>query len=172
MMGVQVPVNEAMEKGKSAHKVIQDHCLGIKTTERLSDFDWKFSKAEHHAMMPYNDKFTLHGYIDMINYKSKVIAEIKTGTPWSQSKFYKTMQWKYYSYVTGFRKILMVTCRFDLSEFKTFYAETSDADIAEAKKWAEYAITGIDKGIFKTDLDENGFCRNDRCPYGELCKFK
>lgn len=173
MLGIKTVTTEAMQHGKDAHKIIQDHCLGIKKDPRLSTFDWHFTEAEHHTLKPYNDKFTLHGYIDMIAYDSKVIAEIKTGgTTWSQQKFWDHMQWRYYAMVTGFHKALLITCHFDLSDFKTFYFEASDTELAKAKIWVDEAITGIEAGKFYGGLDENKHCIQYDCPYGEACHFK
>jgi hypothetical protein len=172
MLGVETITTPAMSSGKEAHRVIQDHCLGKKKDERLADFQWTFTNAEKHVIRPWDDKFNLHGFIDLIAYNSKVIAEIKTGTPWSQRKFADSFQWRYYCMLTGFRKALMITCRFDLSEFKTYYFEATEEDIKRTEVWVNEAIAGIEAGKFKDDLDENGVCTLPYCPYGDACRFK
>ena len=173
MLGVKVPETEAMTSGKVAHQIIQAHCLGKKKSPRLSELTWDFTDAEKHILKPYNEKFTLHGYLDLINYASKTIGEIKTSkTPWSQSRFNELVQWKYYSLVSGFRKVLFITCKPDLSGLKTFYTAVSDEDIREAEKWVKEAIVGIEGGHFKEDLTPDGFCNNPMCPYKENCHFR
>lgn len=170
-LGVQTITTPAMEAGKEAHKIIQDHCLGKKKDDRLKDFSWKFTSAERHVGKQYNDKYNLHGYIDLMGFNNKVICEIKTGNPWSQQRFYDSMQPLYYSYLTSFRKILFVTCRFDLSDFKTYYREVTEKDIEKIKAWIEKAVNGIEAGNFKEDLVD-GLCTRFDCPYGEACYFK
>lgn len=173
MLDIAVPTTPAMSAGKNAHEIIEAHCTGKKKDKRLADFTWTFTDAERHIIRPsYHEKYNLHGYIDLIAYNSKVFAEVKTGTPWSQKKFIDSMQWKYYAMLTGFRKALMITCRFDLTDLKTYYFEVTDKDLKDAELWVQEAIVGIENANFRTDLDENGVCTRPDCPYGDACYFK
>lgn len=166
-MGITKPVSPAMEAGKVAHKVIQDHCLGVKKDPRLSDLTWTFTKSEHHARKGYNDAFALHGFIDLIGFDSKVMCEIKTSTkPWGQQKFHDLIQWKYYAFVTGFRKVLFITCTKDLENLKTFYADVTDDHIREAEAWVKKGVAILEAGDFLQDTPCQG------CSYGINCLYR
>lgn len=158
-----------MSSGKEVHKIIEDHCIGKKKDKRLKDFTWEFTDAERHVIRPWDDKFNLHGFIDLISYKSKVIGELKSGSVWSQKKFADAMQWRYYCYLTGFRKALLINCRFDLSGLKTYYFEATEDDMKKTELWIREATTGIENGNFKGGLDADGFCLG--CSYGPACYF-
>lgn len=170
---IQTPTTPAMDSGKAAHKIIQDHCLGKTKDSRIKDFTWNFTTAEQHVTKPYDKNYNLHGYLDLVNYKSKMFAEIKTGgTLWSQSRFHESMQPKYYADILGFRKVLFITCHFDLSDFKTYYAEISDDDIEKSKVWVKKAIDGIEEGNFYSDLTPEKLCIRPDCVYGDACWFR
>ena len=171
-MSIKIPENEYMRAGKEAHKIIQAHCLGKKKDDRLTDFDWHFTSQEQNFTYRYNDEFNIHGYVDLVAYDSKVICEIKTSSkPWGQQQFEDSQQWRLYSLVTGFKKILLVTCKPDLSSLKTYYREVNDNDLEQVKHWIEEGIKIIKRGEFKTDLVD-GHCVNYRCPYSSACFFR
>lgn len=170
-MGVEKEETDAMRAGKEAHDIIQAHCLGKNPDERLKNLTWNFNGSEWHCRRVWDEKTTLHGYIDLVNYKSKMIGEIKTSTsPWGQKQFDTLIQWKYYALITGFRKVLFITCKPDLSGVKVFYAEAQAKDMMEAKTWVQKAVDGINAGKFTGDLVD-GKCTNPRCPYGERCWY-
>ena len=171
LMGLKQSETPQMNAGKEAHKIIQAHCLDRKKDARLKDLTWEFMQVEVHSRKDYNEKYQLHGFVDMINYKSKVICEIKTSAnPKGQSWFNDLMQWRYYAMVTGMRKVLFIMCKPDLTELKIFYQEVTNEDIARAEKWVKDAVEGIDSGKFMDDL-VNGHCPgkprcwNDNCFY-------
>lgn len=170
-LGIETPTSEAMLKGKDAHAKIQAHVSGKTKIEGL-DLPMSFPTIEYHAQKPYNDLFSFHGYCDGVNFASKSILEVKTSGSkiWSQGDFDMSMQPAYYSYVTQFRKVYLVTCKFDLSDMKVYSREFTDEDWGKAQKWAEEAITIIEKGDFTGGL-ENGKCILERCPYSENCYF-
>jgi hypothetical protein len=173
LFGIKQPETPAMFAGKEAHKTIQAHCLGTKKDDRLKDLTWDFMQDEYHARKDYNDKYQLHGFIDMVNWKSKVICEIKTSaTPKGQSWFNELIQWRYYSMVTGLRKVLFIMCKPDLSELKTFYQEVTDEDIAKAEKFVKSAVEGIDNGLFTDDLLPGKICPGiPKCWFRERCFY-
>lgn len=168
-MGIKKDKTEAMQKGTEAHEILQAHVSGIKKLD--IDLDLDFPKVEHHARKRWNDKFTLHGYCDGINFTSKVFLEIKTSgkKPWTNGQFERSMQPKYYSFVTGFRKAFLLTCLFNLSEMKTYYREFSDKEWKETEEWVAKAIDLIEHGDLKADLVD-GKCQG-WCPYRKNCYF-
>lgn len=170
-LGIKTITSPAMAAGKEAHKVIQDHCLGKKTDPRLKALTWHFKTAERHVIRPYGDKYSLHGFLDLVAYNSRTVGEIKTGSIWSQGRFADSMQWRFYGMIAEMKHALLITCRFDLSGLKTFYFEITPADIERARKWVDYAIEGIEAGRFRDDLVD-GKCLRPDCPYGEACYFK
>lgn len=168
-MGVKTPTTDAMNKGKEAHEKLQKHLLGI---EKLPiDLDLSFTRSEYHARKDEGD-FIYHGYLDCISFDSKTMVEIKTsGNPWSIGDFEKHPQGAYYAWVTGFRKIFYITCKFDLTGLKTYYKEFTEEDIEKSKQWAKEASSKITEGKLRDDLIDN-CCVNPRCPYGSACLFK
>lgn len=171
-LGIEIPTTEAMTAGKEAHLRIQDHVLGIKKDDRLSDLKWNFKQKEYKCFAPYNDKYQLYGFVDAVNFASKLFLEIKTSSsPWSQQKFDNLEQWRFYALALNFRKVLFITCTKDLQNLKTFYREVSEEDLTRVKKWIDGGIDIIEKGNFKSDLDENGKCQNPKCPYSTACYF-
>ena|SRR3990167_4968243 len=168
-MGFKIPETPYMTAGKEAHLAIQRHLLGAKD-RKLDGLDWKFQKSEYHARKNYTDKYILHGFLDAISFDSKVICEIKTSNnPWSQQKFDASIQWRYYSFVTDFRKILFITCKPDLSNLKTYYREISDQDLKQAEEWVNKGLSILEEGNFTKYLD-GGKC-DGTCSYRENCYF-
>lgn len=170
-LGIKTITSPAMSAGKEAHKLIQDHCLGVKTDPRLKALTWHFKTAERHVIRPYTGNYSLHGFLDLVAYNSKTLGEIKTGTIWGPSRFWELMQWRYYAMIAEMKHALLITCHFDLSGLKTFYFEATPLEIDKAKRWVDEAIAGIDAGKFTDDLVDGKCIRYD-CPYGEACHFK
>ena len=178
-MGVETPETDAMRLGKAVHALVQDHCMGVKKDERLKDLEWNFTSKEWHCRRTCADGIILHGYIDLVNFKSKMLCEIKTGSSgMSQKEFDELVQWKYYAYVTGFRKVLFLSLEtagtpedIYIKKIHTEYREVTDKDVQEATEWAATAIEGIKAGRFYDDL-EGGRCQRGReCPYANYCLF-
>lgn len=167
VLGIAVPKSDAMEKGTEAHKRLQSHLMG---QEKLPiELDWNCTAVEYHAKKDADAEFVWHGFLDAVNWKTKTAFEIKTGgTPWGQGQFNASIQPKYYSWVTGLRKFIFITCHFDLSGLKVFSKEMTDEDWKEAEEWAMKALAGIKAGEFSGGL-ENGKCTG--CNYGANCHF-
>ena len=170
-LDIKIEETDAMKQGKINHKIIQAHLLGEKMDDRLSSLTWKFQKAEYHARMNWDEEYNLHGYADCVDFKSKTLCEIKTGSPWSMQKFNDLMQWKYYAMVTGFRRVLFINCDNQLGNVRTFLMEATDKDMENAKQWVSRAVQGLKQGLLKDDL-VNGKCTDPyKCPYGRQCYF-
>jgi len=168
-MGIEQPVNEYMEAGKVAHKIVTDHVCGIKKDPRVT-LDLQFTNAEYKCFTDYRDNYSLYGFCDAVSFKSKSIMEYKTSSkPWSQQRFDDLIQIPYYSLATNFRKIFMVTSTAQLENFKVFYKEINEADIQKAKDFIEQGIAIIEKGDFRSDLID-GKC-DGSCNYGPKCYF-
>ena len=167
LMGIKKEENEFMTKGKEAHKKLQDHMIG--KTKLPIDLKWDITQAEYHARKDVDEKYQWHGYLDGVNFRSKLAVEIKTGSPWSNRKFEEHIQPRYYSWVTGLRKFVFVTCHFDLSELKVYYKEMTNDDWKQAEGWAYAALKGIKDAEFKGGLDDDGYCIG--CSYGFACYF-
>jgi CRISPR/Cas system-associated exonuclease Cas4 (RecB family) len=171
-LGIEKPVNEYMLAGKAAHEIIEDHLIGKKLDSRLAALKWRLQRKEWHSTIVYNEKYNLHGFTDAIAFNSKLFCEIKTSTnPWSQGQFNDLMQWRVYALMTGFRKVLFITCRADLSGLRTYYWTISEKDVEKAKAWIDGGIEIIEKGDFLSDLVNNK-CVNYNCPYGINCHWK
>ena len=172
LMGIETPETEPMREGKKAHAIFQDHVIGIKKDERLKDFDWSFQKKEYHCRKDFSEKYQFHGYCDAVSFESKTFLELKTVTKessvWSQGKFHAIMQPRYYSWVTGLKKCLFVSCTFDFKNIKCYSCEFDADDWHKAQEWAEEAARRIDVGDFYSDLVD-GKCQG--CSYKELCYF-
>ncbi len=170
-MGIEKPTNEYMEKGKATHEKLQKVVLGDLNIVGINLP--KFNAIEKHFQKNFNDKYTLHGYADAVNYATKTLLEVKSSqtTPKTMGEFDKLIQGKYYCYVSGFRKVLYVACTFDLSKLKTYLYEYENDDMQEVENWVMEAIATIETENFKSDL-VNGKCELERCPYGENCYFK
>jgi hypothetical protein len=150
-----MPTNEFIEKGKAAH---EQFALKIKNKEKLP-CDLDFQKAEVHFRKPYNDHFTFHAYLDGVNYKSKSILELKTVSKrlWTNADVDKSMQPLYYSYISNFPHVFLLTCKFDLSEPKVYYREYKQEDWNRAEKWTLEGIKIIE-GIDIRKIQCNGLC--------------
>lgn len=159
IMGVKKPESDAMNKGSDAHKVIQRHVSKQEINPKLVDL-WEFPRIEYHCRKDHNDKYTWHGFMDGVNFASKVFLEIKSSKnhPMGQSEFNKLIQPKYYSFVSGLRKVYFISCNFDLSTVKTFYQEYSDEDIKEAEAWALKGLDIIESGAYLEDKTCDGLC--------------
>ena len=169
-LGCVKPETEAMLAGREAHQVLQGHLLG--EIKLPIDLDWNCTDIEYHARKDADEEYQFHSYLDGVNWKSKVAFEIKTSgsNPWGQGQFNSSIQPKYYSWITGLKKFVFITCKFDLSGLKVFYKEMTDQDWKEAEDWAMKALKGIKAGEFKGGLDEKtGKCLG--CNYQQNCHF-
>jgi hypothetical protein len=162
MMDCKVPETPYMTAGKVAHEVIQNHCIDKKPDRRFVDL-WNFQKAEWNFRAPYNKKFGIGGRVDLINFKTKVFGEIKTGNSKlpPMSKF--DTEIAFYAFGTNFRKAYFISCLQDLSAHKTSYREITAADIQKAKDWIDGACAIIEKGDYLHEKCDGS------CPYGSAC---
>jgi hypothetical protein len=169
-LGIVQPVSEAMEAGRQAHEIVIGHVCGTKIDHRLPDTLPGFQKPEYKVFAEYRNGYALYGFCDAVDFRSKTIMEYKTsGTTWSQNKFDALMQIPFYSLATNFRKVYMITSHADLTGFKVFYKEVTDAEIEKVKAWIESGIKIIESGNFTSDLVD-GKCPG-RCNYGSACFF-
>lgn len=169
-LGIKKPTNEYMEKGKKCHEEIQNHLRKTAVNPKIQ-LDLDFTTIEYHCRKSHNKKYVFHGYCDAVNFASKTFLEIKSVNSklWGNSQLESSMQPRYYSWVTGLRKMYLYTCLFDYSQSKLFYREFTDKDWEQAKKWAEGAVDIIEKGDLRSDLVNNK-C-NGICPYKQNCHF-
>lgn len=161
LMGLKQPENEYMAKGKKAH---EEFANKIKNKEKLL-FDLDFETPEVHFKRSYDDMFTLHGWADAVNYKSKTLLELKTvnSNVWTNARVDKTMQPSYYSWISGFRKVFILSCKFDFSEAKLYFREYLDNDWKKAEDWA---VEGLN--IIK-NTDWSKITCDGTCPFGQEC---
>lgn len=161
ILGMKEPENEFMIAGKKAH---QQFALKIKNKEKLP-CDLDFQEAEVHFRRPYNDRYIWHAYLDGVNYRSKALLELKTVNKrlWTNSDMDNSMQPVYYSWISSFSKVFLLTCKFDLSEPKVYYREYKEEDWQRAEKWAVKGLRIIEETDWKT-LQCLG-----NCPFNTNC---
>jgi CRISPR/Cas system-associated exonuclease Cas4 (RecB family) len=168
-LGLKVPENEAMRRGKEAHEVFSNHVCGLKKDPRVK-VNLDFQYPERKIFIPYRAEYGLYAQLDACSYKAKSFCEYKTSThPWGQAKFDTLMQIPLYSLASHLKHAFMVTSTADFTDWKTFYKEITDDDIKKVTKWIDDAIEIIEHGDLKADLI-NGHCPGN-CPYGENCRF-
>ena len=160
-MGIEEEPNQFMIAGKKAH---EQFALKIKNKEKLP-FDLDFQEAEVHFRRSHNDQYLWHGWADGVNYKSKSLLEVKTVNKrvWTNSDMDRSMQPVYYSWISGFSKVFLLSCKFDFSEPKLYYREYTQDDWKKAEKWALEGLKIIEETDWKT------LTCDASCPLGERC---
>lgn len=158
VMGMKEPENEYMIKGKESHKKFQE-------LKKLP-YDLDFPSREVHFRKSHNAKYLFHGYADAVNYKSKSLLELKTvnKTLWTNSRMDASIQPIYYSWISGFQKVFLLTSHFNLDfPIPPFYREYTQADWKRAEKWAIEGIKIIETTDYKTLTCDGS------CPLGQDC---
>src|SRR3990167_6053048 len=159
LVGLKQPSNQFMEAGKATHEKF--------SKLKKLPFDLDFPSSEVHFKKPYKNGYILHGFADRANYKSKSLLELKSVSKklWSNYDMDKSFQPVYYSFVSSFRKVFLLTTKFDLSEAKLFYREYTDADWKRVEKWTDEIINKIETVDWKT------LTCDASCPYGQECRI-
>ena len=171
IFGIQQPESEAMTRGKELHEVIENHCTGLKKDPRLSSIQLTFQEKEKKIFVPYNDEYSLFGFIDMLDYRSKTFCEIKTGKVWSQRDFDNAYEIEFYALALGFRKAFLITCSQDLSKIATRYRDIYEKDIEAVREWIDQSIIQIEMGYEELTRDlVDGKCTGN-CWFRERCHF-
>ena len=184
-MGVEPEDKWYYHEGNDAHRIVQDHVAGIKKHPLLVDIKKKFEIVELVDRDP-RCKFEFSvggvkiiGYHDGKNKPHTKFLEIKSsGTPWSLSKFQKSMQRKIYGLSDErFKTSYLITCKRKPEEWrvnkpKIFKAPVTTQDRLDATVYINKAVGVVKKGDFKGGLDEDGKCTDRNCYYGVNCQFK
>jgi hypothetical protein len=188
-MGVKMPEWDFFNAGKEAHRIVQDHVSGVIRDPRLSFFVYSFPLVETVDFDPkmnfrikIDEEFDVQGYIDGLNIGTSQSLEIKTGAPWSMTKFQKSFQRKVYSLLLPEIKeqlLLSISANPDewnSSTSKVFSASPTKTDRDEAMEWIKGGIKIFKEGDFYRDLvkheDGSWHCEDPRCLYGDKCFFK
>jgi len=156
IMGIPRHTSQAMEEGKSAHKIIQEHVSGKKLNpllDKLPQFGIvetmdRDSKTE--IKYQINDKYYLIGYADGIDLKTNSLLEVKSGKKWTPLEFARLMQWRLY--LLGLPDIktvyLVNTPRLESDwnsdNIRIFKTTVVKNDIKNAKEYLQRAIYMIE----------------------------
>ena len=161
IMGIEQESNEYMIAGKAAHERIAKI---IENKEKLPN-DLDFQKAEVHFRKSHNEKYLWHGYADGVNYRSKSLLEVKTVSKnlWTNAQMDKSMQPVYYSWLSGFPNVFLLTCKFDLSSPKVYYRKYTQDDWKRAEKWALEGLKIIETTDWKTYKCDGSCYLKERC---------
>lgn len=189
-LGLKVPDNEWFRRGREAEKLVttQVSRQGItlpQFSKKLDplyfpvvgqkDFDERL-KFE----MPLDDKYTLIGFADGINWEEGKILECKTPV-WNLPKFANSMQRKIYA--LGFPQLetmTMVSCdaKYDergklvISDLKVWNQKYTAQDVEDAKNYIKGGIAILESGVYTGGLDESGHCADRWCMWQENCHFR
>lgn len=192
---VQYPETESMRLGKELHRQVQEHFLGKRIIEELSDFEYKFPIVEEkdfdercRFFLKIDADFSVQGFVDGKNPSIKDILEMKFVREklWGVSDFNNTYQKKLialcmpeYKRLVGFTAVMpqqKPDSSFDFSIWKvnkpkTYPIEFTQQDRDEAMVWLKKAVQIIVEGNFDGGLVD-GVCVNRFCTYGKFCMFK
>ncbi len=198
-MGLKPEDKWYYHEGKEAHKIIQGHVCGRKQNDKLSHIKTRFPIVEHYDFDPktkfgfdltsvvspmelgcsFKNIYKIIGFIDGKDRAHTKFLEIKSSsTPWSLSKFQKSMQRKLYALSDkNFTESYLITCKRKEEEWendkpKLFQVPVTDEDRQEAVEWIIKAVKTIEDGKFSGGLDENGKCTDPWCYFGNTCSFK
>lgn len=176
----------AFDKGKSIHRVVQDHVSGRLFNASLENITEQFPIVEVEDFDPQckfrieiDEEFDVIGFVDGKNCDTRKVLEVKTssGGYWSPAKFKKSPQrkisalaelWAEYSY--------LITAHSDMTKWtvmppKTIQVPITKEDRDDAMEYIMGAIKIIKSGNFTSDL-EDGVCTHYNCPYGRNCYFR
>lgn len=189
MMGIEVPENEFLTRGKEGHRIIQDHVSGKKGHLALGHIKYNFPIVEEKdfdekcKFVKYikdgADTFIVQGFADGMNREENRLLEIKlSSAPWSAGKFKKAMQRKMYAWGFGFfEEAILITGstrpeEWLASPLSVISCPMTKTDAQEAEDFIHEGIRILRAGDFTGDLDENGRCSDRYCLYGVNCFFK
>ena len=188
MLGMKTFSIQAFEDGKKIHKIIQDHCSGVTPHKLLAsvptfsvvetmDFDPKMR-----IEFPVNDKYSMNGFVDMLDPKTKTFGEIKSGKAWSAGEFARTPQWKIYAVgLPEYKKVYLINTPKDEKLWMPETIRIFNKDITEEDK--QQAMDFIQKGIavienIRDEVDkemamrkEKGWTGRSRSCFYEECNF-
>lgn len=189
-LGIHVPDYPFLSEGREAHKIIQSHVSGKKQDDRLAHIEEIFPVVEEkdfdeRCKFSFNvtPDYEIFGYIDGLDPENKRFLEIKTGTPWSMSKFKESMQRKIYSLaLLDFKEAYLITGSHDLEKWKfeppkIYSMEITKKDRDDAHAWIADGIAKLEAGDFRGGLDEHGKCMGcfynmPRYSHLATCHFK
>ena len=187
--GIKMPEWDFFKKGREGHRIIQDHVSGIKKDKRLKFFKEKFPLVEECDFDPkmnfrikINDKYEVQGFFDGLNEDTETTLEIKTGTPWTLSKFQNSYQRKIYSLLRpDIKNQIIITAdsnpdNWEINRPKYFQISPTKTDRKEALEYILEGIKILESGDFHRDLEKQADgsfkCVDFRCLYGNNCLFK
>lgn len=155
-MGLKTKQFVKFEDGHTMHKIVQEHCSGVKLNEFLGDLP-EFPIVEKvdfdprcKIEMPLEGKYAFVGYVDGLNPDKKEILEIKSGRRWSVGDFQKLVQWKLYALaLKDYKKIWLVNVpkTEDLMMAETvrvFNKTITPKDLVDAENFIKKAIYTIE----------------------------
>jgi hypothetical protein len=173
-MGLERQAFKAMDEGKEAHRIIQQHVSGKLLDTRLEKITVRFPVVEErdfdtrtHFKKGIDGLYAIHGYLDGIDPENKRFLEIKTGfIPWGIAKFHSLMQWRLYSLLGEFNEAVFITCTRDLKKVAMFKLDITEKHKQEALDWIKKGIAIIESGEFSyTGQGKSRYCLYINCPF-------
>lgn len=156
LMGLPTFSIQAFEDGKRCHKIIQDHASGVKVNPLLADLP-PFPLVERvdfdenmRVEFDINNKYSMIGYVDMLNPDTKEFGEIKTGKQWSVADFARSPQLKIYALgLRDYKKMWLVNTPKDETlwmpqTIKIYNKEITELDKTQAMDFIMRGITIIE----------------------------
>lgn len=184
-LGLKTMTTQDFEDGKRAHRAVQDHVAGIRKMSLLEslpsfpDVEVKDFDEKMRFEIPFDDRYSVIGFIDGLNHETGEFLEIKSGANWSTSRFMNLAQWKIYSLAyPDYKKVWFVnTPKTDPStwlpnEIIMFNADINDTHKEQAREFISSAIEVIDnidkymKDYKKPDY-RSRYCYYIGCPWCE-----
>ena len=186
----QIPPEEKPEwaEGKHCHRLMQDHVSGKKLHKYLKHIKYKFPIVEQVDFDPrckFEDIFRMDGkdykIIGFYDGRTKDFKRLLEGkfsfSPWSLSKFQKSMQRKIYAWSNvNFEEAVLITGQRDPELWKddppkVYKVPMTQQDQDEAIVWIREGIHIFESGNFTSDLVD-GKCVDRWCYWGQNCQFK
>lgn len=138
-MGLPTRTTAAMQEGKDAHRILQDHCSGVKLEPLFKNLP-TFSQVETIDRDPkmevrfkINSKYEFHGYVDGRSPERADYLEAKFGKVWSPGDFARLVQWKLYSIgLLEYNKVWMVNAPRNPAEWNDLTIRVYNQDITPA----------------------------------------
>ena len=186
-MGLPTFTTTYFEEGKKAHRLIQDHVVGLNKMTILNDLP-SFSMVETRDFddtmrveKKINSKYSFHGFVDGKDPDTGRFLEIKSGKRWSLGDFFKTDQWRLYAWALPetYREVYLVNVprqvdQWSANTIKVYNTTVTPPDLKKAEDFLQRVINTIENINIRIDAEmanrtpgRSRWCYYQGCPFCE-----
>lgn len=179
-MGLKTRSTPAFEQGKKIHKIVQESVSGVNPHPLMVDFPL-FEEVERHDFdqqmkidKPFNDKYAIHGYVDLKSPARKAFGDIKSGKPWSIRQMVNHPQFWIYYWALDYPHFTLINLPKEIetwhyTNMQVYTMEYNQSHKKKAEDWIQSGINVIEN--IKEEVDKEDFNKSKHHCFYEGCTF-